>query len=116
MQDVSVEGGVARFEIFIEGEESRASDAARELLNGIISKGLRVESTDYSVTYAAAEVLDEAAHSSAAPYVIVFGAGRSNGISKRASGRPVLFTSSLEALVEDPTLKRALWRDLQALT
>ena len=109
------EADVPRFHIFIAGEEHSTSDGARDLLSGITSKGLKIGPTEYLLTYTEDEGVENAALSSASPHVIVFGARRGSGWSERSNGSPVLFTSSLEALVGDPALKKALWKDLQAL-
>ncbi len=110
-----VEADVPRFHIFIAGEEHSTSHGARELLTGITSKGLKIGPTEYLLTYTEDEGVENAALSSASPHVIVFGARRGAGWGERSNGSSVLFTSSLEALVGDPALKKALWKDLQAL-
>jgi hypothetical protein len=57
----------------------------------------------------------ELAEVSKSSNVIVFGARRSLGWVERARGGPILFTSSLQDLINEPVLKKALWRELQKL-
>ena len=114
------EGGVeevagADFHIFIVGSDAATSEASKDLLAAITSKGLKIGDADYTTSYTTDEAAQAAASGSASRKVIVFGASRENGWVERPHGNPVLFTSSLEALLSDATLKKALWRDLQTL-
>lgn len=104
-----------RFHIFIVGSEAETSNAARELLGGITSKGLKISAAEFTTDYAPDESVESTALASSAQHVIVFGAARGNGWAERSMGKPVLFTSSLEALMADAALKKSLWRDLQSL-
>ena len=104
-----------RFHIFVVGDEVTTSDASSELLGGITSKGLKVTSEEYQLSYASDDVVEALALSSLSPHVIVFGKSGRSGWGERSSGSAVLFAPSLDGLVGDAGLKKALWRDLQAL-
>lgn len=106
---------VAPYHIFIVGRDVETSDAAKELLSGITSKGLKISSEEFSTDYVPDESVESTALASTAQHVIVFGAARENGWVERSVGKPVLFTSPLEALLSNTALKKTLWRDLQAL-
>jgi hypothetical protein len=114
-QIVEAQVSAPRFHIFVVGDENSTSDAARELLGGITSKGLKVSRDDYTLSYAAADAVEELALSSASPHVIVFGKDGRSGWGDRSSGPAVLFAPPLDGLIGDAGLKKALWRDLQAL-
>ena len=111
----SAAAGVPRFHICIVGEEGSLSEGARELLTGITSKGLKIESSEYQLSYSSNEEVEAKAAASASPHVIVFGASRSNGWAERPQSPAVLFSPSLEALLSETALKKALWRELQTL-
>jgi hypothetical protein len=104
-----------RYHILVIGEEATISEAARELLHGITSKGLRVDPSQYLISFVRDEDVEASADVSHSPNVIVFGARRAIGWVERARGGPILFTSSLEDLINEAGLKKALWRDLQKL-
>lgn len=104
-----------RFHILVVGDEETTSDAARELLSGITSKGLKIARDEYTLSYASDDAAEALALSSVSPHVIVFGKDARSGWEERPIGSAVLFVPSLNALVGDAGLKRALWRDLQAL-
>ena len=102
-----------RFHIFVVGEEGSLSGEAQTLLSAIAAKGLKIEASEYLVRYHIDQDIERAALESASPHVIVFGASRETGWGARGDGSSVLFTSSLDAMVTDPALKKALWKDLQ---
>jgi len=104
-----------RFHIFVVGDEVTTSDAARELLGGITSKGLKISREEYELSYASDDAVETLALASVSPHVIVFGKGERSGWGERSTGSAVLFAPSLDGLVGDVELKKALWRDLQAL-
>lgn len=114
-EETPEQASVAPYHIFIVGRELETSDAAKELLSAITSKGLKMSAEDYVTTYVSEGDVEGVAVASASPHVLVFGAQRESGWVDRTLGKPVLFTSSLEALLADAALKKALWRDLQAL-
>lgn len=103
------------YHIFIAGDEDSLSHVARELLVGIISKGLKISDDEYAVTYGGPGELADYAAGSLSPHVVVFGAERKSGWGERGDGREILFTHPLEILVSDATLKKDLWRHLQAI-
>jgi hypothetical protein len=103
-----------RFHIFLVGDEGATSEAARELLVGITSKGLKISSEEYELSYASDDAVEALALASVSPHVIVFGKGERSGWGERSTGSAVLFAPSLDGLVGDAGLKKALWRDLQA--
>jgi hypothetical protein len=104
-----------RFHIFVVGDEATTSSAARDLLGGITSKGLKISSEEYELSYASDDAVESLALASVSPHVIVFGKGERTGWGERSAGSAVLFAPSLDGLVGDAGLKKALWRDLQAL-
>jgi len=104
-----------RFHILVVGEEGASSDAARELLDGITSKGLKISSEEYELSYASDDAVEELALASLSLHVIVFGKVGRSGWGERSTGTAVLFAPSLDGLVCDAGLKKALWRDLQSL-
>jgi hypothetical protein len=103
------------YHIFIAGEEETLSPAAKELLTGITTKGLKISEQDYSVSYGASSDIAVRASTSSSSHVLVFGAERDSGWGERDNGGGILFTHSLEKLVGDPALKKELWRHLQAI-
>ena len=103
------------YHIFIAGDEESVSSAAKELLTGITSKGLKLSDDDYAVSYGAARELAERASTAPSTHVLVFGADRETGWGERSDGRGILFTHALESLVSDATLKKELWRQLQTI-
>ena len=105
----------ARFHIFVVGDEGTTSDTARELLSGITSKGLKISNNEYALSYASGDTVEALALSSTSPHVIVFGMGGRSGWEERPAGSAVLFAPTLDELVGDAGLKKALWRDLQVL-
>jgi hypothetical protein len=104
-----------RFHIFVVGDEATTSSPAHELLDGITSKGLKISRGEFQLSYASNDAVEELALSSVSPHVIVFGMGGRSGWGERSSGSAVLFAPPLDGLVGDAGLKKALWRDLQAL-
>ena len=108
-------GEAPRFHIFIVGEESAVSGAARDLFEGITSKGLKISVKEYQLSYASEDAVEGLALSSGSQHAIVFGKSGRSGWIERSSGSAVLFAPSLEGLVGDAGLKKVLWRDLQAL-
>jgi hypothetical protein len=108
-------GEPPRFHIFIVGEEATVSGPARDLLDGITSKGLKISLEEYQLSYASEDAVEGLALSSVSRHTIVFGKSGISGWVERSSGSAVLFAPSLEGLVGDAGLKKALWRDLQAL-
>jgi len=110
---------VPRFHVFVVGDEGSlregAQEGAQELLTGIISKGLKIESSEYQLSYVSDEEVEANAASSASPHVIVFGASRSSGWVERPQHPAILFSPSLDSLLSDTALKKELWRDLQTL-
>jgi hypothetical protein len=104
-----------RYHILVIGEEAAMSEAACELLHGITSKGLRVDPSQYLLSFVRDEDVESSVDVSPSPNVIVFGARRPIGWVERARGGPILFTSSLEDLINEAGLKKALWRELQKL-
>ena len=103
------------YHILIAGDEESLSHVARELLVGITSKGLKISDDEYAVTYGSPSELADNAAGSLSPHVVVFGAEGESGWGERADGREILFTHPLEMLVSDATLKKELWRQLQAI-
>ena len=110
-----VSSSVPRFHIFVVGNEGTISHAARELLGGITSKGLKISSGEYQLSYASNDAVEGLALASVSPHVIVFGLGGRSGWGERSSGSAVLFAPPLDGLAVDAGLKKALWRDLQTL-
>jgi hypothetical protein len=108
------QGAVPRFHIFVVGDEGATSEAARELLVGITSKGLKISNDEYLVSYASDDAVEALALASLSPHVLVFGKGERTGWVERSAGSAVLFSPSLHGLAGDAGLKKALWRDLQA--
>lgn len=104
-----------RFHIFVVGAEATTSSAARDLLDGITSKGLKISSDEYELSYASEDAVESLALASVSPHVIVFGKGERSGWGERSAGSAVLFAPPLDGLAVDAGLKKALWRDLQAL-
>ncbi|MEN9847150.1 MAG: hypothetical protein RIS36_2297 [Pseudomonadota bacterium] len=104
-----------RFHIFVVGDEGSLSDAARELLGGITSKGLKISSEEFTLAHASDDAVEALALSSASQHVIVFGKDGRVGWGDRSDGSAVLFAPSLDGLIGDAGLKKGLWRDLQAL-
>jgi hypothetical protein len=103
------------YHIFIAGDEGNLSSAAKELLTGITSKGLKISNDDYAVSYGTSTELAELASTSPSTHVVVFGADRETGWAERSDGRGILFTDALEQLVHDAARKKELWRQLQAI-
>jgi hypothetical protein len=111
---------VPRFHVFVVGDEGSRDegslrDGAQELLNGITSKGLKIGPSEYQLSYVSDAEVEAKAASSASPHVIVFGASRSSGWVERPQHPAILFSPSLDALLSETALKKALWRDLQTL-
>jgi hypothetical protein len=104
-----------RFHIFVVGLEETVSEGSRQLLSGITEKGLKLGPSEFLVSYLEDGEVEGAAVASEAPHVIVFGGSRTGGWVERIQGAPVLFASSLNALISDAGLKKALWRELQTL-
>jgi hypothetical protein len=103
------------YHIFIAGGEGTLCQAARELLSGITTKGLKITEDQFEISFGSASELAERATSSSSLHVLVFGADRESGWSEVGEGRRILFTYSLDRLTSDPTLKKELWRHLQAI-
>jgi len=106
---------VPRFHVFVVGDQGSLRDGAQELLNGITSKGLKIGPSQYQLSYVSDAEVEAKAASSASPHVIVFGASRSSGWVERPQHPAILFSPSLDSLLSETALKRALWRDLQTL-
>ena len=100
------------YHLFIVGSEP-LSQAAKELLAGITSKGLRISTEEYSLSHTDDKEVAQEVANSLSERVIVFGASRDCGFVERSHGLPALFTQSLEAISSDAALKKGLWRDLQ---
>lgn len=98
--------------IIVGGEISQVE---RELLEGIVSKGLRVSASEYSVSYVPDEGAMSLASGSLSERVIVFGSSRENGFLDRERGHPALFAYSLEKLAGDAGMKKEFWRALQTV-
>ena len=106
---------VPRFHVFVVGDDGSLRDGAQELLNGITSKGLKIGPSEYQLSHVSDAEVEAKAASSASPHVIVFGASRSSGWVERPQHPAILFSPSLDALLSETALKKALWRDLQTL-
>lgn len=97
----------SRYHFFVVGE-SELTPANAALLEGIASKGLRLSSDEYRISFVSEEDVTAEVGRCASERVIVFGAPGRKDLEDRS-----LATHSLEQISSDPTLKRELWRSLQ---
>ena len=112
-ESVSVVSEARAYHLIVVGDD--VSQAARDLLEGIIGKGLRVSPLECQVSHVVDGEAVALASGSESERVIVFGSSQECGFIDRERGRPPLFTFSLEKIASDPATKKEFWRALQTV-
>jgi hypothetical protein len=107
--------GLPRFRFVIPGAESGLSAPERELLNGIITKGLRLSHGEYETEFAEDEGTLSSIIAKGALCTVAFGGALPKGLSEAADGAALLATWQLREILESPSNKREVWKQLQEL-
>ena len=95
--------------------EGALTSAEDELVDSIATKGLKLSKDSYTKRVVRDDASIEAALSTCAGVVIVFGGSKSRGFHETASGGRALCTFSLPDLLAEAAHKKELWRELQKL-
>jgi hypothetical protein len=94
--------------------EGELSPVASALFEGITSKGLRLSSDEYTLSFIREEDISAELAKRESARVIVFGASADRGLMDRSGGEPALLAHSLEEISANTEIKKELWRGLQA--
>lgn len=89
-----------------------------ELLQGVISKGLKLSPESCPVSVISSEdpfkdSVSRIVEASQAPVCVVFGGDKAPGSVEDVSESRILYTYALERIVHESVVKRELWKQLQ---
>jgi hypothetical protein len=111
-QSNTVEAAAPLYQFLVVGE-GELSPVASALFEGITSKGLRLSSDEYTLSFIREEDITAELSKRESARVIVFGASAGRGLMDRSGGEPALLAHSLEEIASSAEIKKGLWRDLQ---
>lgn len=109
------EASTVRYRFIVGGASDSLTPPQRELLDGIITKGLKLSPGDYDTAFAEGGEPRTPAGSQRARCTISFGAHDTKGVVTTEDGSTVLHTWQLQEILDTPSYKRELWRSLQEL-
>lgn len=104
-----------RYLFVVAGSPDSLTPPQRELLDGIIRKGLKLSQGEYETTFSEGAESLATARTQTARCTIIFGVNAQRGVATKEDGSTVLDTWQLQEILDTPNHKRELWKSLQEL-